>query len=353
MRSPPAFKPPNSTFRPTLPSLPFLSLDRRSSTEYALEASRPTTQQQSSTYASSLFNPAQSNPYVPAPFPYGYQQPRASSLSSSASHHHFPPDRTPFSNAAHHHSYMGSIPYANDMVETPEAKQRKRRGNLPKQTTDILRTWFHAHLQHPYPTEDEKQDLMRQTNLQMSKFFHSLHTYPWESQSNQSSDQISNWFINARRRVLPTLQNQARAEEHARLSMTNERNGQSISSKTDNAHNQWDDVDARSRTSKSEPSDSDGEGSGYDDDAGRRHTWWSRSRFRLFAAFLRGKIFWLWDFFKKGRKRSRYCISLRKQEIGTCKINYRDRTLAGLENVHVQHRLKNFHRHTSSEHLSY
>lgn len=51
-----------------------------------------------------------------------------------------------------------------------ENKQRKRRGNLPKETTDKLRSWFVAHLQHPYPTEDEKQDLMRVTGLQMSMF---------------------------------------------------------------------------------------------------------------------------------------------------------------------------------------
>ncbi len=76
-----------------------------------------------------------------------------------------------------------------------DAKQRKRRGNLPKETTDKLRTWFVAHLQHPYPTEDEKQDLMRQTGLQMN--------------------QISNWFINARRRQLPAIINNARAETDA------------------------------------------------------------------------------------------------------------------------------------------
>jgi hypothetical protein len=56
-----------------------------------------------------------------------------------------------------------------------ETKQRKRRGNLPKETTDKLRAWFVAHLQHPYPTEDEKQELMRQTGLQMSKFDISQH----------------------------------------------------------------------------------------------------------------------------------------------------------------------------------
>jgi len=82
-------------------------------------------------------------------------------------------------------------------------KQRKRRGNLPKETTDKLRAWFMAHLQHPYPTEDEKQELMRQTGLQMN--------------------QISNWFINARRRQLPTMINNARAESDA---MTGVRGGE-------------------------------------------------------------------------------------------------------------------------------
>ncbi|KAL1901352.1 homeodomain superfamily [Sporothrix stenoceras] len=72
-----------------------------------------------------------------------------------------------------------------------DSKQRKRRGNLPKETTDKLRAWFSDHLHHPYPSEDEKQDLMTQTGLQMN--------------------QISNWFINARRRHLPAMINNARA----------------------------------------------------------------------------------------------------------------------------------------------
>src|SRR5262249_49915847 len=57
------------------------------------------------------------------------------------------------------------------------SKQRKRRGNLPKETTDKLRSWFMAHLNHPYPTEDEKQDLMRQTGLQMSKSPRNIYIY--------------------------------------------------------------------------------------------------------------------------------------------------------------------------------
>ncbi|EQL03482.1 homeobox domain-containing protein [Ophiocordyceps sinensis CO18] len=101
-----------------------------------------------------------------------------------------PQDRRPFpagGNFNPHYQDMGRQGEAGG-----DAKQRKRRGNLPKETTDKLRAWFMAHLQHPYPTEDEKQELMRQTGLQMN--------------------QISNWFINARRRQLPAMINSARAE---------------------------------------------------------------------------------------------------------------------------------------------
>ncbi|KAK9388274.1 homeobox KN domain-containing protein [Lipomyces mesembrius] len=69
--------------------------------------------------------------------------------------------------------------------------QKKRRGNLPKHVTDILRNWLNVHVQHPYPTEEEKTMFMQQTGLTMN--------------------QISNWFINARRRRLPTLNKEAAA----------------------------------------------------------------------------------------------------------------------------------------------
>lgn len=114
-------------------------------------------------------------------------------------------------------------------------KQRKRRGNLPKETTDKLRAWFVAHLQHPYPTEDEKQDLMRQTGLQIN--------------------QISNWFINARRRQLPAMINNARAESDARIA----RDGDGLRGEGTSDYGD----DKRS----SVPLDgSEGEGSVYDDE---------------------------------------------------------------------------------------
>lgn len=47
--------------------------------------------------------------------------------------------------------------------------KNKRRGNLPKEVTEKLYAWLYGHLNHPYPTEDEKQKMMRETNMQMSK----------------------------------------------------------------------------------------------------------------------------------------------------------------------------------------
>ncbi|KAK1781686.1 homeobox KN domain-containing protein [Copromyces sp. CBS 386.78] len=73
--------------------------------------------------------------------------------------------------------------------------KNKRRGNLPKEVTEKLYAWLYGHLNHPYPTEDEKQKMMRETNMQMN--------------------QISNWFINARRRKVPLLIEQAKAETEA------------------------------------------------------------------------------------------------------------------------------------------
>ncbi|OAL22776.1 hypothetical protein AYO20_11125 [Fonsecaea nubica] len=67
---------------------------------------------------------------------------------------------------------------------------RRRRGNLPKHVTDFLRQWFLAHLEHPYPTEEDKQQFAQSTGLSIA--------------------QISNWFINARRRHLPALRHQLR-----------------------------------------------------------------------------------------------------------------------------------------------
>lgn len=140
-------------------------------------------------------------------------------------------------------------------------KQRKRRGNLPKETTDKLRAWFVAHLTHPYPTEDEKQELMRQTGLQMSKKRRStLYTSIGPFTDILTADQISNWFINARRRQLPTMINNAQVESAAMSSRSSE--GKVIPSTERGDYD-----DGKNRHS---PTTSDGGDSTYDDDMARR-----------------------------------------------------------------------------------
>ncbi|EIW81245.1 hypothetical protein CONPUDRAFT_153794 [Coniophora puteana RWD-64-598 SS2] len=61
----------------------------------------------------------------------------------------------------------------------------RKRGKLPKETTDYLKAWLHRHSDHPYPSEEEKKQLCHATGLSMS--------------------QVSNWMINARRRILAPI----------------------------------------------------------------------------------------------------------------------------------------------------
>ncbi|KAI1105938.1 hypothetical protein F4804DRAFT_90861 [Jackrogersella minutella] len=193
--------------RSGLPSLVLLNFDRNEADvrrprmltgeEYGRELIR----RPSITSNGSRLTEAESPTYRPEGLGYGFHHPsRVQSLSVGSVH---PFDRTPFSPGLSprpydphiHDAYMRIREYGMGM--NGEGKQRKRRGNLPKETTDKLRAWFVAHLHHPYPSEEEKQDLMRQTGLQLN--------------------QISNWFINARRRQLPTMINNARAESDAMI----------------------------------------------------------------------------------------------------------------------------------------
>ncbi|KAB5590407.1 Homeobox protein [Ceratobasidium theobromae] len=79
---------------------------------------------------------------------------------------------------------------ASPAPSPPPAPPQRRRGKLPKHVTETLRTWLLSHADHPYPTEEEKKMLCNVTSLTLS--------------------QVSNWMINARRRILvPASKQQA------------------------------------------------------------------------------------------------------------------------------------------------
>ncbi|OBA21791.1 hypothetical protein METBIDRAFT_10720 [Metschnikowia bicuspidata var. bicuspidata NRRL YB-4993] len=61
----------------------------------------------------------------------------------------------------------------------------RTRNNLPKEVTSVLLKWLNEHLNHPYPNSFEKAQLIIATGL--------------------NQQQLSNWFINARRRKIKSL----------------------------------------------------------------------------------------------------------------------------------------------------
>ncbi|KAG9333404.1 hypothetical protein JZ751_012716 [Albula glossodonta] len=69
---------------------------------------------------------------------------------------------------------------------------KNKRGVLPKQATNVMRSWLFQHIGHPYPTEDEKKQIATQTNLTLL--------------------QVNNWFINARRRILQPMLDSSSSE---------------------------------------------------------------------------------------------------------------------------------------------
>lgn len=71
-------------------------------------------------------------------------------------------------------------PIEEDEDEGTAPKKGAASARFPRAAVKLLKDWMIAHIDHPYPTEEEKEALAQQTNL--------------------SLNQISNWMANTRRR---------------------------------------------------------------------------------------------------------------------------------------------------------
>jgi len=71
----------------------------------------------------------------------------------------------------------------NFLSSSNDSSSSRKRSRLPPSSVAIFRHWLFNHLESPYPSEEEKEELAQKAGLRIT--------------------QVNNWFTNARRRILP------------------------------------------------------------------------------------------------------------------------------------------------------
>lgn len=87
-----------------------------------------------------------------------------------------------------------SMQWSNTMFRNPGTpssleKSPKKKGKLPAAAIEDMKCWLAAHCDNPYPSEQVKLQFARDHQLELN--------------------QVSNWFINARRRLIPMMAHQS------------------------------------------------------------------------------------------------------------------------------------------------
>mmetsp|Transcript_21206 Transcript_21206/g.29710 ORF Transcript_21206/g.29710 Transcript_21206/m.29710 type:complete len:403 (-) Transcript_21206:297-1505(-) len=113
-------------------------------------------------------------------------------------------------------------PSPEKMVSSQKASEKsavktRKSSSLPTETVEYLKAWMMSpeHVAHPYPTEQEKEQIMRDTGIELK--------------------QLTNWFVNNRKRywkprVEARLQQQAQAQSVAAAVVASRRNNDSFRS---------------------------------------------------------------------------------------------------------------------------
>lgn len=122
-------------------------------------------------------------------------------------------NRTVFSARKKHQNSETTVSSTSTIAARHDVKGRKIQGRYPKEITDKLKAWLETNTSCPYPTPDEKLELMKETGLQRSIVPPLPHLSHLVLNSSSSPGQLNSWFSKARSRSLRSPKVETVADE--------------------------------------------------------------------------------------------------------------------------------------------